>query len=383
MKHFFNLIKKIFTMPKKFLIPLILVLIVGGYFLLRPTPSKASQLQFAAVKKQDIASIVSSSGTLTGKNAVDLKFQSGGKLAYINVKAGDIVEAGEVIAGLDTQDLSIKLQQAQNTLRDKQAIVDKIHDDVKDHSADETFAQRVTRTTAEAAKDSAFDGVKAAQRAFQDAVIVSPISGTIAQSDFIPGQVVGGSDVIAKVVDFSSFRFDTDIDEADISKVSVGQPAEVTLDAFEDKTYNGTVSEIIPQTKTTSNGATVITVKIDLGDLAIAPVNGLSGQASIILAKDKNALTIPLEALRDDNTVVVRENGVLKSQKVETGIKSDTDVEIKSGLVEGERVVLNPPANITTLRTQNQNPLNAVTRFLRIPGTGGGGGGGNFRGRGQ
>lgn len=353
------------------LITLIIVGIIGFNFF---GQKKQAPLQFASVKKQDIKLTVSSSGTLTGKNAVNLKFKSSGKLSYISVKAGDKVTQGEAIAGLDTQDLAIALQQAQNTLRDKQAIVDKIHDDVKDHDKDESFTQKQTRTTAEVARDNAYDGVKAAQRAFQDAVITSPISGLITQVSLIPGQVVSASDTIAQVVDFTSIYFDTDIDEADIEKVSLGQKAEISLDAYSDKIFEGEVSEIIPQTKTTSSGATVISVRIKMDNFSVMPINGLSGQAAIIIEQTKNALTIPLEALRDDNSVVIQTGQALGTQKVTPGIKSDTDVEIEEGLQENETVLLNPPAN-GSLQNRSQNPLNNVFRFFRF------GGGGNFRGR--
>ena len=310
-------------------------------FFLKPKPAV---LQFAEVKYQDIRSEVSSSGSLTGKDSVNLKFKSAGKLAYINVKSGTILRKGDVIAGLDTQDLSIKLQQAQNTLRDKYAIVDKILDDVKDHSKDESFIQRQTRTTAEVARDSAYDEVKAAQRAFQDAVIVAPFSGLITQSSVVAGQTVLTSDTIAQLVDNSEVLFDTDIDEADIGKVKPGQPAEITLDAYESQTFKGTVAQILPQTKTTSSGATVVTARIKLETPPAEFVNDLSGQSSIIVDEVKNALTIPQEALRDNSTVVISVNKKLEAVKVETGIASDSDIEIKTGLGVGDKVVLNPPA---------------------------------------
>ncbi len=326
------------------------------------TKPKTEILQFASVKRQDIKSIVSSSGNLTGKNVADLKFKSSGKLVFINVKAGDSVFAGEIIAGLDNQDLNIKLQQALNTYRDKQATAEKIEDDVKDHSKDETFAQKATRTTAQAARDSAYDSVKEAQRAFQDNTITSPIAGLITKTSYIPGQLVG-SDSVVQVVDFSSFYFDTDIDEADIGKISLGQRAKITLDAFTNKAFEGSVDQIIPQTKTTSSGATVITVRINLGKVEITPVNGLSGEASIILSEARNVLTLPQEAVREDNTVFVQTQSGLRMEKVETGIKSDTDVEIKKGLSEKDRVLLNPPAN-GNFQNRSQNPLNSVLRFL-------------------
>lgn len=349
-------ISPILKPSRKKIAVLIILVILGiiGFNLFGP--KKQAPLQFTQVKKQDIKSTISSSGNLTGKNVADLKFKSSGKLAYINVSVGDTVYAGEVIAGLDTQDLAIALQQAQNTLRDKQAIVDKTLDDVKDHSADETFTQRQTRTTAQVARDNAYDSVKAAQRAFQDAVIISPTSGVVTKTPYIAGQVIG-SDPVSQIVDFSSaFYFDTEVDEADIGKVSLGQSADVSLDTYPDKILKGQVEEIIPQTKTTSSGATVVTVRINLGTPDIISVNGLSGQASIILADAKDVLTLPQEAVRDDNIVFVQTSQGLKSEKVETGIKSDTDVEIKKGLKEGDRVLLNPPATGSRVN-QNRNPL--------------------------
>lgn len=131
--------------PSKKKVVVLIVLVLAGITVLNYFGSKKeTPLQFASVKKQDIRSVVSSSGSLTGKSVANLKFKSGGKLAYINVKTGDSVNIGQVLAGLDTQDLAITLQQARNTLRDKQAIAQKAEDDVKDHSSDESFAQKVT-----------------------------------------------------------------------------------------------------------------------------------------------------------------------------------------------------------------------------------------------
>lgn len=361
-------LKKLFWPPskKKVMIWSILILV---FFLVFNNFSQKKQpvLQFVQVKKQDIRSIVASSGSLTGKDVANLKFKSSGKLAYINVKAGSIVSGGEVIAGLDTQDLAIKLQQAENTYRDKQATAQKIEDDVKDHASDETFVQRATRTTAQAARDSAYDGVKDAQRAFQDAVLVSPISGLVTQTTGIPGQNVSAADLIAQVVDNSQEVFDTDIDEADIGKISVGQSAEVTLDAYEDQVFNGTVVQVLPQTKTTSTNATVVTIRIKLNTTPKTFVNGLSGQASVILAEVKNALTVPQEALREeDSAVFVRKNGNLSLVKVTPGIKSDTDVEIKEGLNEGDTVLLNPPADTSKLN-QRRGLIRSVTSHVLGP----------------
>lgn len=323
---------------------------------------KPDSLQFASVKKQDIKSIVSSSGSLTGKNAVDLKFKSSGKLAYLNIKAGDTVSKYQSIAGLDTTLLSIDLQQAQNTLRDKQATAEKVEDDVKDNEDDESYSQRQTRTTAQVARDNAYDDVKAARKALSEAHIYSPIAGIVTQAKYVAGQNVGASDVIAQIVDFSRIFFEAEIDEADISKISLNQKAEVSLDAYPDRIFEGEVWEIISQTKTTSQGATVVTVRINLGE-ETTQIQGLSGQATIILDEAKSALTIPLEALRDDNTVFVQNNQNFEPKIVVVGIKSDTDAEIKEGLEEREKVLLNPPEG-GSFRSATQNHFGEGFRLI-------------------
>lgn len=356
-------IPRVLRLSKKKAIVLAVVIIVlisaSNFF----NKSSTQTLQFTQVRKQDIKSTVSSSGTLTGKKTINLKFKYSGKLAYLNVKIGDQIDAYQTVAGLDTQQLNIDLQQAYNTLRDKQAAAEKIEDDVKDHSKDETFSQKAIRTAAQVAKDNAHDSVKEAQRAFQDVILITPIAGLVTQASPIPGQNISASDTIAQIVDFSQIYFDTDIDEADIGKVTVGQKTEITLDAYADKVFLGGVSEIIPQTKTTSSGATVVTVRIKLISPEINLINGLSGQASIILSQAKNTLTLPQEAVRDDETVFIQTDQGLESKKIKIGIKSDTDVEIKEGLVEEDKVLLNPPA-LGNGFNRTQNPFGGVFRLF-------------------
>ena len=335
-------------------IVLILAVILGFIFFGRKKPVV---LQFAQVKKQDIRSSVSASGMLASKNSANLRFKVPGKLTYVNVKTGDRVFAGEVIAGLDTQDLAITLQQAQNTLRDKQATVDKVVDDIhlfqygnggfpNVGTGNETMTQRQLRTTAEVARDSAFDSIKLAKRAFQDDVIISPINGTVTQAIEIPNQVVGVTDLIAQVVDDSEIYFDAEVDEADIGSVSLGQEAEVSLNTYPDQAFKGKVTQIMPHTQTASNGATIVIVRILMDKANIKSIPGLNGQASITVAKAFSVLTIPAESVRSDNTVVVSGPSGLKSVPIKTGIRSDTDAEVQSGLSEGQKIVLNPPSGI-------------------------------------
>jgi len=254
-----------------------------------------------------------------------------------------MVVKGQMIAQLDTTALNSAYEQALNNRRNTQAAVDYAHDQVKDHSGDETFAQKATRTAAEAANDSAYDAVLAAQKSLRDANLYSPIAGIVAdQGQITVGQNISVADMVAQVVDFSDKDFWADVDESDIGRIEIGQKAEVTLNAYGDQIFKGEVYEIVPQTKTSSDGATVVTVKIKLDDQTVKAVNGLNGQVNIITAEKTSVLTVPQSAIVGENQVYVKKNGKPEKVNISIGLRSDTDAEVTSGLSAGDEIVTNP-----------------------------------------
>lgn len=333
---------KFWRWPKKYLVLLIILIIGSGLYYYSYFNKKIEPIQTTTVTRQDIKSTISASGTLNGIQTSDLKFKSSGKLAYISAKEGDVVTKGQSIASLDIKDLNIALQQARNDFLSKDATAKKAEDDVKNHESDETYAQRETRIKAQAARDSAYDAVKAAQRDFEDAVIYSPIAGLVTKTDVEPGQFVSPTDLIAQIVDHSQVYFDAEVDETDIGKISIGQKAEITLNSYENRIFEGVIAEIKPIIKETSSGATIIIVRISLGKPEINFVTGLNGQAQITINESKNVLSIPQEALKDDQTVFVKEGDKISEKKIRTGIKSDTHIEILGGLEQNQEVVINP-----------------------------------------
>ena len=340
-------------LPKRFLIIAIVLILILGAFSYFNLSSKEQPPQFTTVQRQDLKSTVASSGTIASKQAVNLKFKSSGKLAYLNFKEGDSIYQGQVIAGLDSKEQSINLQQAQNILREKQATLEKVLDDIhlfqygnggfsNVGSPNETQTQRQTRIVAEVASDNAYDSLKSAQRAFEDITLISPVNGIIIQLSPVVGQNITATETIARVVDTSDVEFDAEIDESDIAKVLLGQKAEVTLNAYPDKVFSGEVIRITQTTKTTSSGTTVVIVKVKLTDPPQQFTEGLNGQVTIVTKKLKNVLAIPQDALLDGKNVLIKRDGSLETKTVETGFSSDADIEIIKGLSEGEEVVINP-----------------------------------------
>lgn len=334
---------KFWHLPKKVWIPLLLIIIgVLGYMFWPKAPEEP--IQTVEIKTGDVKSVISTSGTLEGTDSADLRFKISGKLNQITVKAGDRVEKGKLIASLDTQDLSINLQQAYNNFEAKDATAKRAEDDVKDSASDETHTEKEERTLAQKARDTAFDDIKAAQRAFQDAYIYAPLSGVVTKADPNVGQIVGAADIIAQIVDESAYVFEAEVDEADLGKVKLGQAADVSLNSHPDQFFKATVAQITPTTQTTDSGATVVIVKLLLGKPEISFVSGINGQADIITDEVNNVLVLPLDALMENEEVYIQKDGKYQKVKVELGLQSDTEAEVKSGLSAGDWVVTNPTA---------------------------------------
>ncbi len=347
---------KFWRLPKKIWVTVLIILISLPVYYFWPKP-KQKEVLTANVQTGEVKSIISASGTLEGTDSADLRFRIGGKLNYIGVKTGDRVEKGKLIASLDTKDLQIDLQQAYNTFVAKDAAAKKAEDNVKDHSSDENFTQKETRTAAQVARDNAYDDIKAAQRALEDAYIYAPISGVITQADPNPGQIISVTDIITKIVDDSEYIFEAEVDEADIGRVKLAQTAKVTLNSYSDRTFDAMVSKIMPATTETDSGATVIIVKLSLGKPDINFLSGLNGQADIIIEKANNVLVIPAESLMDDDEVYIAKVNTFEKIKVSPGIRSDTQIEIKSGLTSGDSVVINPQ----DIKTSGKNWFERLT----------------------
>lgn len=139
-----------------------------------------------------------------------------------------------------------------------------------------------------------------------------------------------------------SMRLSVSVDELDINSVSLDQKAEITFDAIEDKTFEGTVTKI-GSTASASGGVAKYTVEISVPrDEAMKA--GMNASATIVIEEKENIITIPVNALQERGEEVFvyteqTEDGQLTGEKqVETGISDGENVEITEGLSEGEAV---------------------------------------------
>lgn len=331
----FEVVKRF--LKKRYLVLLLVLLAVGWWWRSRSTATV--EVKTATVKRQDLVSTLVVSGKVDAEKKASMTFPAAGTLAFVSVQNGDEVKRGQALAGLDLGDFQAAERAAWYNYQAADAQAKYVEDTVKNKDTSETFLEKSTRVTAQTTRDKAYDNWLTALRTVREATLYSPIAGRVtATSVTAAGDRVGVTDGVS-VVDTSTLYFDIAVNETDISKVFVGQDVHISLDAFDGKTFVGKVKRIGYGTKIGDTGATVLPVWIQFVQGEVKPEDmkiGLNGDAELKLGEAKQALVLPIEAVRDGE-VETRDG---KKIKVATGLESDFDVEIKSGLNEGDVVVI-------------------------------------------
>lgn len=224
--------------------------------------------------------------------------------------------------------------------------------------------------------DTAESKLAEAESNLSETVIVSPMDGVVIGEPVTDGTmaVQGNSNptVIMRIADLSQKQITAKVDETDIGNVRVGQKATFTVDAYNGKTFTATVSKI-SQTdldnswntsstsgSSSSSSAAVIyySVTLDVDDPEGLLMPSMTARVEIETANKDNALAVPLSALKTDSNgsyvVIVKKDGTTENRYVETGIYSDDNVEIVSGLSEGEQVSVAMAKKTTTDNNNNQ-----------------------------
>lgn len=284
-------------------------------------------------------------------------------------------------------------------------------------NAQETFTADQTKytqaDTAIAAANAQLNSASIAYQATQDSVVTAPVSGTVANLAVENGNSViaannanasnnansgngsnagsgnnnsnassntstsGGSTVLV-IGDFSQLSVVAQVNEVDIPKVKVGQNVTISLDAFPNETFVGKV-ESVDSIGTTNSGVVTYNIYISLISPPTDIKSGMTASVNIQTDRHDNVITVPTAAIQtanDSSYVRVLKNGKVTSVPVTTGLSSDTDTEITSGINEGDVVV-------TGTNTPSSSSSQASSPFSTgLGGTGrGGGGGAILRGR--
>ena len=247
-----------------------------------------------------------------------LTAQAAGTVTSINVQEGSEVAKDDIILGLSGDDLTESIQSASESLRSAEISMQNLQDAMNNYT------------------------------------ITAPISGTIIEKDAKVGDAVKAGDTLCIVYDLSYLEMSINVDELQISSISVGQQVQITADAVPDKTYVGTVTRV--SMKGTSNGGTTtypVTIRIDDTD-GLRP--GMNANAEIVVAEANNALVVPNAAVVRGSYVLVTKDSPSAANAdtameapegfvyvpVKTGVSDDDYTQIVSGIQEGDTIGYDP-----------------------------------------
>lgn len=335
-------------------IGLIIVFGIGGFWWFRQS-RKLSFREFT-VTRQRMAVSLTASGSIVADRKADLTFQTGGRLVWVGVAKGDRVKKWQGVASLDQRTLQKTIEKELNdylkvrwdfqTTRESNNV-----------STDNLDAYTLSPATRRVLEKSQFDlnnavlDVEVQEVAKEFVIIVAPFEGLVTDvSASLVGTNVTAATVIATVIDPTSLYFEAHVDELDIGKLTVRQLVTLTLDAYPDDPITTTIESIGFSPVALSGGGTGYQVRIPL------PVQtedmtyklGMNGDADIIINDLGEVLTLPQEAItRKEGKTVVQEliAGKPKEIEIETGEETESLVEIKDGVSEGEVVVVRDKSN--------------------------------------
>ena len=214
------------------------------------------------------------------------------------------------------------------------------------------------REAAEAAVASAAEAVSVAKCILDDATLSAPLDGVVFFNALgTPGadgkmpQAMRGSAVAPgaapfSIVDLEGATFTAEVDEADIDRLKVGMKATVTLDAFAGEEIKTTVVRIMAAAQPTATGGTVFPVELALSGTGKRILIGMKGDTTIDVSSISGALTIPLEALfneNGENFVYKVVDDKLDKTTLTVGATTDTEVEVLKGLSADDVVALSGP----------------------------------------
>lgn len=329
---------------KKWLFVGIGVLILVLFFVLLRKP-KVGPASFT-IQRGEIKKELSLSGEIDSKEKATLQFQQGGLISWVGVKEGDFVRKNQAIASLDTRASNINLKKSLNIYSITRLDFDQVNKDYENYgeNTDSDYREKVKRILQKnqfTLENSVLD-VEGLDLAIKLSSISTPISGIVTKiTNPIAGVNILPSQSQFEIVNPATIYFSVSVDQMDLSGLSKDKEVEIVLDAYPDIKLLGKVDNISFAPVLGETG-TVYEVKIVFDKLDNKDMKykiGMTGDANLILEKQENVLFVPLEFVKENTKgkyLLVGKK--MEKVYVETGLESDTSVEIKNNIKEGDIV---------------------------------------------
>ncbi|STO93909.1 macrolide transporter subunit, membrane fusion protein (MFP) component [Haemophilus pittmaniae] len=375
-------------MKKKLFLLLGIVLILGiAYFFWTDDSKQQTRYLTEAVTRGNIEKNVIANGSIESVNEVDVGAQVSGKITKLYIKLGQDVTKGDLIADIDstTQINTLNTSKAvlasyQAQLKAKETAYNvalsaynryaKLYSQ-KALSLDELNSSKNTLDAAKSEMDALKESIKQAEIEVNTAEtnvgytkITAPMDGTIVAVPVSEGQTVNANQTtptIVTIADLSRMRIKPEISEGDITKVKAGQKVRFTILSDSQTVYHSVIDSVDPADTTTSDSSSssssssrsssssstsaiyyYANVLIDNPERILRI--GMTTENNIEIANVTDVLLVPNMAIQKQNgktfVNVLKENNQVEQRSVEVGIQNDIQSEVKSGLQEGEKVIV-------------------------------------------
>ncbi len=295
-------------------------------------------------------------GSLRASNQTVVKSKVAGELVEILVREGSTVQAGQLLARVDTLDFDLRLKEREAQLRGAEAQLEQARRTLENNQAllEKNFISQSAFDAAKSAHEVAvanLDASKAqlaqARKAQSDTRVIAPMSGTVAERFAQPGEKLSPDNKILSIVDLSRMELEAAVPSGDIGSVRIGQELSMTVEGI-DKPIKGKVARISPSTQAGTRSVPIY-IALDNRDPRVRV--GLFAQGNLSLDKRSGVLTIPVSALREQSGrsfVYLVEADKLTERDVKLGVRSETEkaangsegvVEVLSGLKAGDTII--------------------------------------------
>ena len=269
--------------------------------------------QALPVERRDIVVSAQASGTVQPDTTVEVKSKASGEILQLSAETGEIVKRGAPLVRIDPRNARNAMAQAQADLDVAKAKL--ANSTSQKRRADELFqSQSITEQEHEQALLDYADARSAVVRSqvdvdnariqLEDTDVRAPITGTVLEKDVERGTViasatsnVSGGTTLMKMANLNQVQVRTLVDETDVGKVQPGQRATVTVDAFPNRPFTGTVLKIEPQAQTEQNVTMFpVLVRIDNKEGLLRP--GMNAEVEVHVGQRDSVLAVPNAALR-------------------------------------------------------------------------------------
>lgn len=294
----------------------------------------AIPVEVSHVETGNIAAYFSGTATLEAEGDASVVAKVGGVVKQILVEEGGYVKTGQVLAKLDDEKLAVQLAQAEANLK-------KLESDFRRN--EELFNRKLVSAEVYQRAKFEYESQKAAyEMAKLDhdyASIRAPISGVVAQRMIKVGNMVLPNTPTFRITDFDPLLAVLHVPEREMSKLRVGQPASLTVDAVSNAEFTGRIARVSPVVDPTTG---TIKVTVEVRDPSRQLKAGMFGRVNIVHDVHTNTLLVPKGAViaeDAESAVFVVQDSVAYRKLVKTGYVNGANIEVLEGLKAGEKIV--------------------------------------------